>query len=373
MLEISRAEGNYLYDTAGKQYLDLISGISVSNLGHRHPAILSAVNDQLDKYLHLMVYGEYIQSPQVKLATRLAELIPPFDSFYFVNSGTEATEGAIKLARRYTGRKEIISFRNAYHGSTTGALALMSDPYFREPFEPLIPERQYLEAENFNDLEKITTRTAAVFFEFVRGEAGAVALSKAFADALRQRCTETGTLLVADEIQTGFGRTGSLFSFQDYTCIPDILLMAKGMGGGMPIGCFAAGRAIMQSLSADPVLGHITTFGGHPVCCAAALAAVDTIAAMNTGKIAGKIEKIFRSGLKHKSILEITGKGLLLGVDLKEESIAQKTISACIQKGLITDWFLFAPHKMRIAPPLTLTEGEAEKACSIILDALETA
>lgn len=369
LLEIERAEGNYLYDVAGNKFLDLISGISVSNIGHRHPAVLDAIHKQLDKFMHLMVYGEYVQSPQVKLAARLAEVIPGFDSFYFVNSGTEATEGAIKLARRFTGRTRLLSFRNAYHGSTTGALSLMSDPYFREPFEPLLPGTAYLEAEDFQSLENINEETAAVFFEFIRGEAGAIPVSREFAAALRARCTAKGVLLIADEIQTGFSRTGKLFSFMDYDCLPDILLIAKGMGGGMPIGAFAARKEIMSSLTHDPVLGHITTFGGHPVSCAASLATLETIIQMNPEAHVHEIEMIFRKHLVHENIQGISGKGLLLAADLKTEAINQKVIAACIKQGLITDWFLFAPHKLRIAPPLTLTKEEAVWACSVIVEA----
>jgi acetylornithine/succinyldiaminopimelate/putrescine aminotransferase len=369
LLEIERAEGNYLYDIQGKKYLDLISGISVSNIGHRHPSVLAAIHAQLDKYMHLMVYGEYVQSPQVKLASRLSEVIPGFESFYFVNSGTEATEGAIKLARRFTGRKKLLSFKNAYHGSTTGALSLMSDPYFRGPFEPLLQDTAFLEPEDYKSLDNITEETAAVFFEFIRAEVGAIPVSREFAIALRQRCTEKGALLIADEIQTGFGRTGKLFSFQDYECMPDILLMAKGMGGGMPIGAFAARKEIMSSLTHDPVLGHITTFGGHPVSCAASLATLETILLMNPEKQAAEIETIFRKKLVHRCIEGISGKGLLLAADLRTESVNQKVIASCIRKGLITDWFLFAPHKLRIAPPLTLTTDEANRACDIILEA----
>ena len=369
MLEIERAEGNYLFDSEGKKYFDLISGIAVSNVGHRHPSVLAAINAQLEKYMHLMVYGEYIQSPQVKLAARLAELMPGFDSFYFVNSGTEATEGAIKLARRYTGRTELISFTDAYHGSTTGALSLMGNSYFRKAFEPLLPDTKYIEPDSISSLGQITGKTAAVFVELIRGEAGAIPLSTEFVTALRERCTEKGVLLIADEIQSGFGRTGQLFAYLDYGIRPDIILMAKGMGGGMPLGAFASGAEIMQCLTSEPVLGHITTFGGHPVSCAASLAALEVVLErLNDGHIQ-KMESVFRRMLIHPAIKDVTGKGMLLAADLVTESANQKVIARCLEQGLITDWFLFAPHKLRIAPPLTISEQEAENACRIICNA----
>lgn len=371
MLEIERAEGNYLFDVNGKKYLDLISGISVSNVGHRHPKVLQAIHEQLDKYMHLMVYGEYIQSPQVKLASRLAEVLPGFDSFYFVNSGTEATEGAIKLAKRYSGRTELVSFKDAYHGSTNGALSLMSDDYFRAPFEPLLPGVQYIDSESFESLQRITTKTAAVFFEFVRAETGTIPVSKEFANALYQRCKETGTLLAADEIQTGFGRTGKLFCYQEYGFTPDILLMAKGMGGGLPIGAFAARQDLMKSLSNNPVLGHITTFGGNAVSAAASLATLEVILSGNYELHVKEMELLFKDRLKHPLIHTVNGKGLLLAVDLGTDAINQKVIASCLNKGLITDWFLFAAGKLRIAPPLTMTKEEAEWACSIILEACD--
>lgn len=368
-IEVERAEGIHIFDTSGKKYIDLISGISVSNIGHRHPAVLSAVKDQLEQYLHVMVYGEYIQSPQVKLAEKLSSCLPGINSFYFVNSGAEATEGAIKLARRYTGRKELISFRNAYHGSTTGALSLMSDSFFREAFEPLLEPVNFIDSENFNDLEKITEKTAAVFFEFVRGEGGAIPVSAKFASALRQRCTEKGVLLIADEIQTGFGRTGKLFAFQHHNIQPDILLMAKGMGGGMPIGAFAASGKLMNTLTENPVLGHITTFGGNPVCCAASLATLNTILSLSIEDRVNELESIVRSELKHPLIKGISGQGMLLAAEFASEEINRKVISYCLEAELITDWFLFAPQKMRIAPPLTISAEELRLSCRIITEA----
>ncbi len=370
-LEIVRAEGLYLYDADGKAYMDLISGISVSNVGHRHPAVIKAIQDQLDKYLHLMVYGEYVQSPQVKFAEKLASLIPGLDSVYFVNSGTEAIEGSMKLARRFTGRKKIFSFKDAYHGSTLGALSLMSSPYFTDPFQPLLPEVYHLDSGDFQGLEQIDESTAAVFVEIIRAEVGALPVDPKFLLALRQRCTETGTLFIADEIQTGFGRTGELFAFMTHSFTPDILVLAKGMGGGMPIGAFIANRSLMQSLSDNPVLGHITTFGGHPVSCASGLAALEIILTLDIENRIPKLEAYIRSKLVHPLIKEITGKGLLLALDFGDEKTAQKIIANGFKYGIITDWFLFAAHKLRLAPPLTITDEELTDACNKILKMLD--
>jgi acetylornithine/succinyldiaminopimelate/putrescine aminotransferase len=369
-LEIERAEGLYLYTPEGKAYLDLISGISVSNVGHRHPTVLAAIQGQLQKHLHLMVYGEYIQSPQVQLATALSELLPGLDSVYFVNSGTEATEGAIKLSRRVTGRKKIFSFENAYHGSTTGALSLMSSDYFKSPFAPLLPEVCHLRPNDTGDLKFIDGTTAAVVVEIIRGEAGAEPMDTEFLHHLRQRCTETGALLIVDEIQSGFGRTGHFFACTAAGIQPDIILMAKGMGGGMPIGAFMASRSLMQSLTHDPVLGHITTFGGHPVSCAASLATLKLIRDGRLYENALVLEQIFRKRLVDSRIRNISGRGLMLALDLGEAEYAGSVIRRCIEKGLITDWFLFAPQKLRVCPPLTMRPEEAEMACDIILASL---
>jgi len=372
MLEIAIAEGIYLQDIYGKKYIDFISGISVSSVGHRHPKVLAAIQEQLDHYMHLMVYGEYIQSPQVKLASRLAEVLPGhIDSVYFVNSGTEAIEGAIKLSRRATGRKKIFSFINAYHGSTNGALSLMSDTYFTDAFQPLLPEIYHLQSEDFRGLELIDETTAAVFVEIVRGEAGAIPVSSVFLLALRERCTEVGALLIADEIQTGFGRTGKLFACNHYDIIPDIIVLAKGMGGGMPIGAFAAPKSIMSTLAHSPVLGHITTFGGHPVSCAAALASLEVILNSDYEFRVPYFENLIREKLKHPKIKNISGKGLLLSAELFDSETNFKFIRNCIKNGLITDWFLFSPNKFRIAPPLTITEEELMYSLEIILKSLE--
>ncbi len=366
MLEIVKAEGVTLTDINGKKYIDLISGISVSNVGHCHPDVVKAVKEQAEKYMHLMVYGEYVQSPQVKLATRLTELLPQHGSCYFVNSGAEAIEGSLKLARRFTRRKKIIAFRDAYHGSTMGAMSLMSSEYFTQGYHPLIPQVEFLNFNNLEDLDKIDNETACVVVEFVRGEMGGEIASVEFANKLREQCNATKALLIADEIQTGFGRTGKLFSFMHYSLQPDIIVLAKGMGGGMPIGAFMTSKIVMQSF-ANPTLGHLTTFGGHPVSCAASLASLEIILQMDLEKEVARKEDIIRSALKHKSIKKIDGKGLLLAVDLGNEKTNQDAIKKCIENGVITDWFLFAPHKMRIAPPLTITDEELKNACGIII------
>ncbi len=370
-LEIVRAEGIYLYDIFGKSYMDMISGIAVSSVGHRHPHVLKAIHQQLDHYMHLMVYGEYVQSPQVKLATKLASLLPGLDAVYFVNSGAEAVDGALKLARRVTGRKKIFSFKNAYHGSSTGALSLMSDPYFTDPFKPLLPEVYHLNNNDWHSLELIDESTAGIFVEIIRGEAGAEVVDPEFLRAIRNRCTETGALFIADEIQTGFGRTGSFFAFTPLSFVPDIIVLAKGMGGGMPIAAFVAAQSLMQTLTHDPILGHITTFGGHPVSCAASLATIEVIEELNSEVKVPQLEAIIRSRLKHPLIKSISGKGLLLALDLGDEITTQKVIANCLKNGIITDWFLFAPHKLRLAPPLTITEEELNNACDKILMSLE--
>ncbi len=370
-LEIEKAEGLYLYGANGEKWLDLISGISVSNVGHRHPKVIEAIHEQLEKYMHLMVYGEYIQSPQVKLAAKLASVIPSIDSVYFTNSGTEAIEGAIKLARRYTGRKKIFSFKDAYHGSTNGALSLMSNEYFSVPFHPLLPEVFHLTSGSFQELINIDKETAAVFVEIVRGEAGAEVVDPTFLQDLRSRCTEVGALLVVDEIQTGFGRTGPFFASQGVNIIPDILVIAKGMGGGMPIGAFLSNKKIMDVLSDQPVLGHITTFGGNSVCCAASIATFDVIQSLQTEVRVPKLESIVRKTLVHPAIQNISGKGMLLALVFSSDEFAQKVIAACIKKGVITDWFLFAANRLRICPPLTITEEELLAACQVVLAAID--
>ena len=358
-LEIERAEGIYLFDVSGKPYMDLISGISVSNVGHCHPKVISAIQNQLEKYLHLMVYGEYIQSPQVKLAKLLSEQLPEkLSSVYFVNSGGEAIEGAMKLAKRYTGRTEIISFKNAYHGSTHGSLSLMGNEEFKNAYRPLLPDIKQLAFNNINDLQNITTKTGMVMPE---GD---------YLNQLQIRCNKVGALLVADEIQCGFGRTGKLFAFEHYNFIPDILCLAKGMGGGMPIGAFIASKMLMHSLTNNPILGHITTFGGHPVCCAASLATLNVLLDDKLIEQIEQKEKLFRALLKHPLIKSIKGKGLLLAIEFENFEQNKKIIDNCILKGIITDWFLFQPSAMRIAPPLTITEKQITEACNTILSCI---
>lgn len=371
LLEIEKAEGVYLFEPGGKTYLDLISGISVSSLGHGHPKVKQAIRQQSEKYLHLMVYGELIQGPQVQLATYLTSLLPEeLDSVYFVNSGSEAIEGAMKLAKRLTGRPEILAMKNAYHGSTQGALSLMSDPVYRESFGPLLPGIAHLEFNNPQDLDRITEQSAAVIVETIQGEAGYLPVDIAYLHALKERCKQTGTLLVLDEIQCGMGRTGKLFAFEHYGIEPDILVVAKAFGAGLPLGAFISSRERMQTLSFNPVLGHITTFGGHPLSCAAALAGLQALREEQLLPRVARKELLFKNLLKHPKIKSITGRGLMLALEFSSFQENKAIIDSCIEKGLLSDWFLFAPHKMRISPPLTISEQEIEKACDIILEVL---
>lgn len=370
-LEIVAAEGLYLYDRSGKTYLDLIGGISVCNTGHRHPRVVQAIKDQADRYLHLLVYGELIQSPQVEYATLLASLLPPsLDSIYFTNSGAEATEGAMKLAKRITGRAGIVAFRHSYHGSTQGALSIMGDEYWRNAFRPLLPGIRHIEYNSPQALEAISTQTACVIAETIQAERGVYAPDLHWLQSLRQRCDETGTLLVLDEIQVGFGRTGTLWGFQGFDVTPDILLLGKALGGGLPMGAFITEKKRMQALTGDPVLGHITTFGGHPLCCAAGLASLQVL--LGSGWIGQVREKeaLFHRLLVHPAIRAVRSAGLLIAVEFDSFDQNKSIIDACIAAGLLTDWFLFAPQCLRIAPPLSITEKEIEKACSIILSVL---
>jgi acetylornithine/succinyldiaminopimelate/putrescine aminotransferase len=370
-LEIDRAEGVYMYDPQGKKYLDLIAGISVSNVGHRHPVVVQAIKDQADKHLHLMVYGEYKQAPQVKFANQLASVLPEsLDAVYFVNSGSEAIEGAIKLAKKFTGRSGLVSFENAYHGSSNGALSLMGNEEFKHPFYPLLPETSIVRLNELADLENITKSTAAVFLETIQGEAGIRVPDQSFMEALRNRCTQVGALLVLDEIQCGFGRTGKMFAFEHFGIEPDILLLAKGMGGGMPIGAFIASRDVMNTLSREPILGHITTFGGHPVSCAAGSACLSVIQNEKLLNSIPEKEALFRELLNHQEIREIRGKGLMLSVQLRDSEQLFPAIDRCIENGVVTDWFLFCDSAMRIAPPLTITKEEIAEACKIINESI---
>lgn len=371
LLEIEKAEGIYLYDKSGKKYIDLISGIAVSNIGHSHPYVIEAVKNQLDKYMHLMVYGEYVQSPQVLLADMLTNYLPEhLNSVYLVNSGSEANEGAIKLAKRYTGRYEIIAFKNAYHGSTQGTLSIMGNEYYKQPFRPLIPGTKFIEFNNEDHLSEITSKTAAVIVEPIQGEAGITLPVSHFLIKLKERCQDTGSLLILDEIQTGLGRTGTLFAFEQYKISPDIITLAKAFGGGMPLGAFIASKGIMSCLVDNPVLGHITTFGGHPVSCVAAKASLEVLLKENyIDKVYDK-ENLFRSLLKHPKIKSIRGKGLFLAIDVGNSDIVHKTIDICISKGLVTDWFLFNDTSIRVAPPLIINEKQIKDACNIIIASL---
>jgi acetylornithine/succinyldiaminopimelate/putrescine aminotransferase len=373
MLEIEKAEGMYMYTPAGKKIMDLISGISVSDVGHRHPKVVEAIKNQADKYLHLMVYGEFIQSPQTELAQKICEQLPEnLSSVYFTNSGSEANEGALKLAKRFTGRREIIACKNAYHGSTQGVLSIIGGEYFKQGYEPLLPETKNIHFNSFEDLNVITSKTACVIVEPVQAEAGVISPTNGYLEALRKRCNETGTLLIFDEIQTGFGRTGELFAFQKFGVIPDILTIAKGMGGGMPIGAFIASKEIMHVLTHNPVLGHITTFGGHPVSCAASKACLDVIIENQLYKYVKEKEERFLKQLKHPLIKEIRSNGLLIAVQFENYEFNKKVIDTCIENGLLTDWFLFNDSSMRIAPPLIITNEEIDWACEIILKSIST-
>jgi acetylornithine/succinyldiaminopimelate/putrescine aminotransferase len=372
LLEIERAEGIYMYDKSGRAYIDLISGIGVSNLGHSHPYVVNAIKEQLDKYMHLMVYGEYVQTPQVRFAEKLVSLMPQnLQSVYFTNSGAEAVEGALKLAKRFTGRNQIVAFHNSYHGSTHGALSVMGNEEFKQAYRPLLPGVSFGRFNNAGDLNMINDQTACVIIETIQGEAGIKVPDASFMNALRERCNETGALLILDEIQAAFGRTGKLFAFEHFNIVPDILLLAKALGGGMPLGAFISSNAIMSALKENPILGHITTFGGHPVCCSAGLAALEVLLNENLlDKVAEK-EELFRKNLTHPAIKEVRGKGLMLAVELENFEINKKIIDRCIENGVITDWFLHCSNAMRIAPPLIITHDEIKKACEVITEAVE--
>lgn len=370
-LEIVRSEGVYLYDTDDKKYLDVIAGISVSVLGHRHPAVVNAIKNQVDLYMHTLVYGEFVLSPQIKLVSLLTSLLPEnLSSVYLVNSGSEATEGAMKLAKKYTGRSEIISAKFAYHGSTQGAASLMFPATFTEAFFPLLPHINHIDFNCLSCLDRITNKTAAVILETVQAEFGVRLPHGNFLKQVADRCKSTGTLLILDEIQTGMGRTGSLFAFSQYGVIPDILLLAKGLGGGMPIGAFISSKEIMSGLSENPVLGHITTFGGHPVSSAAAFATLQFLIDSDLISLVQAKSDRFISKLKHPFIKEIRHAGLLMALDLDNADLVRKVIHLAIEKGLITDWFLFNDRSLRIAPPLTITFEEIDEACSILMECL---
>jgi acetylornithine/N-succinyldiaminopimelate aminotransferase len=372
LLEISHAEGIYLYDPDGNPYVDLISGVSVNNLGHRHPAVIRAIKEQLDRYMHLMVYGEYIQSPQVRLASLLNEILPPqLNCTYFVNSGSEAVEGALKLAKRYTGRFKTIAFNKAYHGSTGGALSVMGDESFKNAFRPLIPETTFMDFNDLTKLDQIDQQTACVIVEPIQGEGGIILPRDGFLQEIRDRCNKAGALLIFDEIQTGMGRTGSMFAFEHWDTIPDILLLAKAFGGGMPLGGFISSSSIMSVFKTNPVLGHITTFGGHPVSCAAGHASLEVLLQEGLIKdVAGK-EKLFRELLDHPAIREIRGIGLFMAVELGSGEKVQKLISLAKDNGMVTDWFIFHDTAFRIAPPLIITQEQIKDVCGRLQQLLE--
>jgi acetylornithine/succinyldiaminopimelate/putrescine aminotransferase len=370
-IEIEHAQGSYLYGPDGKKYLDLISGISVSNTGHCHPRIVEAVQRQASSYMHVMVYGEFVQSPQVQLAKLLVDHLPAnLDNVYLVNSGSEAIEGAMKLAKRYTGRTRIVAFRNAYHGSTQGSLSIMGDERMKQAFRPLLPDIKFIEYNNPDDLKHINDSVACVVAESIQGEAGVIVPQDSYMQQLRKACDEAGALLVLDEIQAGCGRTGKLWAFEHYNIVPDILTLAKGMGGGMPSGAFISSRKIMQSLTNNPVLGHISTYGGNAVCAAAAKANLEVILEEQLWKNAKEMETVFRTKLIHPAIRSIRGKGLLLAVEFDSFEQNKQIIDRLIEKGIITDWFLFASHCLRIAPPLNISREDVEYACHTILETI---
>lgn len=372
LLEIIKAEGIYLYGASGEKYIDLIAGIGVSSVGHRHPIVVNAIKDQVDSYMHLMVYGEYIQSPQVQLAKAIVETLPqPLDNVYFVNSGAEAIDAAMKLAKRVTGRTQLISCKNAYHGSSQGALSIMGSEFFKQAYRPLLPQCDLIQFNLIDDLNKITERTAAVFVETIQGEAGIRLPENEYFKQLRSRCSQTGTLLVLDEIQAGIGRTGTFWAFEQYGIVPDMLVSAKGLGGGMPIAALISSKYLMNHFSNEPYLGHLTTFGGHPVTCAAGLATLTVI------KEEGLVEQVslkaqrFVDQLKHPLIKEVRNKGLMMAAEFDSYEVLKPIIDQCIKNGVITDWFLFCNNAMRIAPPLTITFNEIDKAVEIILKSIK--
>lgn len=372
LLEIESAEGIHLTDVNGKKYIDLIAGIGVSNVGHRHPKVIDAIQQQINKYLHIMVYGEFVQSPQVKLAEALVTTLPPtLNSVYLLNSGSEAVEGALKLAKRYTRRSEVISCVDAYHGSSHGALSITGNEYLKRNFRPLLPGISHIPFGNTEFLDSITKNTAAFVVETVQGEAGVKTASEEYWQAVQKRCNETGTLLILDEIQCGFGRTGEMWAFEHYEIVPDILLSAKGMGGGMPIGCFISSKEIMNVFANNPVLGHISTFGGHPVSSAAAFASLKVIQEEELLLEVNEKAQLFYDLLKHPIIKEIRNKGLMMAVEFDSFDVVKPIIDRAIELGVITDWFVFNDNSMRIAPPLTITKEQIKESCRIILQAIE--
>ncbi len=372
-LNIVKAEGSKMWDAEGKEYIDLIAGISVCNVGHRHPKVVEAIKKQADEYLHIMVYGELVENPQVQYATLLAKYLPQhLNAVFFTASGSEATEGAMKLAKRYTGRPNIVSFKNSYHGSTQGALSVMGSEYWQQAFRPLLPGITQLEYNSIEDLNYITTDTACVIAETIQAEAGVNLPDINWIQSLRRRCYETGTLLILDEIQSGFGRNGTLWAFEQFGIAPDILLLGKALGGGMPLGAFVSDKKIMDSFTNNPVLGHINTFGGHPVSCAAGLAAFKALIEENIIAEVNKKQELFTSLLKHNLINKVSVRGLMIAVAFDSFETNKKIIDQLIEMGVFTDWFLFASNCLRIAPPLNISEDEIETSCRIILQVLDS-
>lgn len=372
-LEIIKARGSNIWDINGKKYIDLIAGISVCNIGHCHPAVIEAIKKQIDDYMHIMVYGELIECPQVAYAKMLTDYLPTIlNSVFYTASGSEATEGAMKLAKRFTGRTQIISFQNSYHGSTQGALSVMGDEYWRNAFRPLLPNTMQLNYNSFTDLENVTEKTACVIAETVQAEAGVLVPQNNWLSALRARCTKTGTLLVLDEIQCAFGRNGTLFAFEQFDVVPDILLLGKALGGGMPLGAFVANKKLMDSLTHHPVLGHINTFGGHPVSCSAGLAALKVLLQESLMDTVNEKELLFLSHLHHPSIKAVRSCGLMIAVEFDDFEFNKKVIDALIEQGIFTDWFLFAPNCLRIVPPLVITAEEIIIACNTLIQVLNS-
>lgn len=370
-MEISHAKGCYIYDTDGRAHLDFVAGVSACGLGHCHPQVVEAVQKQAENYMHVMVYGEYVQKPAVEYVKLLASLLPEsLETTYMVNSGTEAIEGALKLARRATGRTQIIAAHNAYHGNTMGSLSLMDYEERKAPFRPLVPDVSFIRFNKESDLVRITEKTAAVILETIQGGAGFILPTNGYLKKIRQRCDQTGTLLILDEIQPGFGRTGKLFGFEHFDCTPDILVMGKGMASGLPVGAFTASRQLMATLQDAPKLGHITTFGGNPVIAAASLATLREITETELIPQTLEKEKLFRKLLRHSLIEEVRGKGLMLAILLKNPEIVNHLILTCAKKGLILFWLLFEPKAVRISPPLTISTAEIEDGCGTILEVL---
>lgn len=371
-MEVSHAKGSYIYDTSGKAYLDFVAGVSACSLGHGHPAVKSAVAAQMEKYSHVMVYGEYAQDPAVEYCRMLAGLMPEnLNKTYLVNSGTEATEGALKLARRVTGRSQLISCHNAYHGNTMGSMSVMGFEERKRVFRPLVPDVDFITFNNEADLEKITERTAGIILETIQGGAGFIEPENGFLQKVRNRCDETGAVMILDEIQPGFGRTGKLFGFEHYGAVPDIVVMGKGMGGGMPVGAFTASEKMMDLLSHDPKLGHITTFGGHPVIAAACLATLKEISQSGLMEAALEKEMLFRELLVHPLLTGVRGRGLMLAAMVQNPAVADRIILKCHEKGLILFWLLFEGCAVRITPPLTVSEGEIRQGCALMLEVMD--